>query len=100
MIPSDAGYIFNDFYIRDDMLPGIRRYIEHGISPGGFLQAVVQNDLMEACGRADDENLKNLPAYVAYFYNNAPAECWGSTDRMRAWVERLQKAQTPEGGAG
>ena len=90
MTPPDAAYVWQDFYIRDDMLPDIRRYVEHGILPGDFLQAVISNDLKEACGRADEENMKNLPAYVAYLYNEAPAMCWGSKERMEAWMKRHQ----------
>ena len=98
MIPTDAAYVWNGFYIRDDMLLAIRRYIEHGIPPGDFLQAVICNDLKEACGRADEENLENLPAYVAYFYNNAPGGCWGSKGRMQDWVAHRGQAVL-EGGA-
>jgi len=99
MIPTDAAYVWNGFYIRNDMLPAIRRYIEHGMLPGDFLQAVICNDLTEACGRADDENMKNLGAYVAYFYNEVPRVCWGSKERMQAW--NAHKTQVgAEGGAG
>lgn len=80
-------YSFQEFYIPDRMMPGIRRYIEEKIPPGDFLTAVIQNDLSEACGRADDENMRNLPAYAAYFYNNAPMSCWGSKEKMKAWLE-------------
>lgn len=79
-------YEFNDFYIPDRMMDGITRYIEHRVPPGGFLSAVICNDLSMAVGLADDENARNLPAYVAYFYNEAPSPCWGSKDKMDAWL--------------
>ena len=41
-------YRFNDYYIPDRMMDGIRRYIEQGIHPGHFLTAVIMNDLAEA----------------------------------------------------
>jgi hypothetical protein len=85
-------YQFNQFYIPERMMGGIKRYIEHGIKPGSFLRAVIQNDLREAVGAADDENMANLPAYVAYFYNEAPSDCWGSPENMEAWIERKEKA--------
>lgn len=31
---------------------GMLRYVDHGIPPGGFLTAVICNDLLEATGRA------------------------------------------------
>jgi hypothetical protein len=80
-------YRFNQFYIPERMMDGIKRYIEHHIKPGSFLCAVIQNDLREAVGAADDENIANLPAYVGYFYNEAPSICWGSREKMEAWLK-------------
>lgn len=80
-------YRFNKFYIPERMMGGIKRYIEQGIKPGSFLCAVIHNDLREACGMADDENVMNLPAYVAYFYNEAPSQCWGSPEHMQQWID-------------
>ena len=76
-----------EFYIPERMMGGIERYINDKINPGDFLQAVICNDLREAVGRADDENIRNLPAYVAYFYNEAPSLCWGSKEKMEAWLK-------------
>lgn len=91
-MPHDALYRFQDFYIPDRMMGGLRRYIDEGIEPGDFLSAVICNDLKEACGRADDENLHNLPAFVSYLYNQAPSQCWGSEERFRDWMRtRLMK---------
>jgi hypothetical protein len=57
----------------------------HGLVPGDFLSAVICNDLFGAVGHADSANIKHLPAYVRFFYNVAPAQCWGSADEMRYW---------------
>ena len=80
-------YRFRDFYIRDQMMEGIRDYIDHGVPCGSFLTAVICNDLKNAVGRADEENLRNLPAFVGYFYSEAPAPCWGSEEEMNAWMK-------------
>ena len=72
-------------YIPERMMPGITRYVQHGILPGAFLQAVIVGDLFEAVSLADDENLANLPAFTAYFYNEAPRSCYGSRDAMATW---------------
>ena len=76
------------------MMPGIKRYIEHGIKPGDFLTAVISNDLREACGRADEENLANLPAFVGYFYNEAPSMCCGSPEEMNGWLARFKENES------
>ena len=80
------AYTFRDWYIPERMMKGLTRYINEHCPVGDFLIAVLENDLMEAVGRADDENLRNLPAFVAYLYNEAPGNCWGSPEAVRAWL--------------
>lgn len=81
-------YKFQKYYIPDRMMDGIERYIKYGVIPGDFLKAIICNDLKEAIGQADDENINNLPAYVGYFYNEAPADCWGNHKKMIVWVNK------------
>ena len=88
------SYEFNGFYIRDQMMGAIERYIEHGMEPGSFLTAVICNDLFGACGRADAENLRNIPAFVAYFYNEVPSSCFGSPERMKAWMDARSRERS------
>jgi hypothetical protein len=83
-------YHFRSFYIPDRMMGGITRYVENGISPGHFLMAVLENNLSEACGRADDENMENLPAYVGYLYNETPSQCHGSPEKVHAWIAKFE----------
>ena len=78
-------YRFRNFYIPARMMGGIERYINKGIMPGDFLSSVIENNLSNAVDHADGENLANLPAYIGYFYNNAPADCWGSVKRVKEW---------------
>jgi len=73
------------FYIPPRMEEDILRYIKEGIKPGEFLGAVIKNDLKSAVWHADDENMGNLPAYVAFFYNFAPGGCWGSKKNYEEW---------------
>jgi hypothetical protein len=89
---SAANYEFNGRYIPERMAGGLQRWIERGIPPGSFLTAVLENNLSEAVGRADAENLANLPAYVGYLYNEAPGACWGSPQKVRAWAESMVAA--------
>lgn len=79
-------YTFRGLTIPDYMMDGIRRYIDKHTMPGHFLCAVISNDLKEAVGRADEENVKILAAYVGYFYNEAPSACWGSAQALEYWV--------------
>ena len=70
------------------MRGGIVRYVESGIPPGHFLEAVFANDLMAACARGDDENVQLLGDYAKLLVNQCPGGCWGSRQNVRDWVER------------
>lgn len=73
-------------FLPEHNLEGINLYIHKGILPGSFLQAVLRNDLQDACARADDINRRYLWNIVAWLYNHAPANCWGSPEKVAAWV--------------
>jgi len=90
------AYEFQEFYIPERMMPGIKRYLEHGIKPGRFLSAIIQNNLSQTVGQADSENLRNIPAYAAYFYNECSLDCWGSPQKMNQWIEKFKKVSNGE----
>jgi hypothetical protein len=73
--------------IPDHTKAALDRYVEHKILPGGFLLAVLSNDLFGAVGRADSQNLAALPDIVKYVYNEMPSASWGSQDMVYKWVE-------------
>ena len=84
----EQEFEFRQFKIPERMRPSIDLYINDRVPPGDFLISVLYNDLREACGRADDENIANLPAYVAFFYNHAPSSCWGSPEKVKNWLAK------------
>lgn len=88
-------YRFRGQYIPRRMMSGLERWVKYGKVPGRFLQAVIQNDLKDAFGYADDENFQNIGAYVGWFYNEAPSGCWGSVDAMDKWI--VEKNAVKEG---
>lgn len=77
--------------IPEHMQQGLRLYLEDGLEPGGFLYAVLTNDLAGAVGRADSTNVRRLPEYVQFLYNYAPAGSWGSERKVAAWMDARQK---------
>lgn len=70
------------YYMQDALI----RYYENGISPGSFLCAVLNNDLKEAFGRADDINQYCIRNYVLWLYNHAPTGSWGHADATENWL--------------
>lgn len=81
-----------EYGIPERMQGGIIRYYENGIEPGHFLTAIINNDLKEAIGRADDENVNLLKAYVMWFYNQAPSGSWGFTGAVQQWMDSFEVA--------
>lgn len=69
------------------MADGMQRWIEHGVYPGVFMLALLQNDLRKAVENADGQNLEALAAWVRWLYNYAPSACWGSLLKVQAWAD-------------
>lgn len=73
--------------IPERMCEAINRYLVYHIEPGHFLRAVLENDLLKACQRADEENLRILHVYIGYLYNHAPSLAWGSPEAVEKWLK-------------
>ena len=89
---------FNSFTIPNYMRESIRLYIEDGIHPGSFLKGIITNDLFGAVGQADKDNIREIPAFVNYFYNYAPLSCWGSIKAMNNWIKQKKKNERKRDG--
>jgi len=70
----------------EHMQDGARRYVERGIPPGSFLTAVLENDLLGAFKRADDENAACMRDWASWLYNECPAGAQGSPEKVAAWI--------------
>jgi len=66
----------------------LKRYVDHGIETGSFLRAVLENNLSEAFSRADYINQTRLHEIVRYVYNHLPANCWGSEEKVKNWLNK------------
>jgi len=63
-------------------------YVNEGIRPGGFLYAVLTNDLFGAIGKADTANGAAIRDICLYIYNELPGDCWGSRDIVNKWLAK------------
>lgn len=86
-------YEFKGMFVPQRIMGGMKRYVDHGIEPGGFLKAVIANDLQQAVSLADDEVIHNIPAIVGWFYNEAPSACWGTEDSCVKWLAYIKEKQ-------
>lgn len=74
--------------VKQDTRDVLLDYINHGHEPGGFLIAVLSNNLKESFRRADYENYMTIGDIVAWLYNNAPSPCCGSPEAVSNWTEQ------------
>ncbi len=62
-------------------------YVKYGHEPGSFFRAVLENNLMEAMGQADEGNRGALFDICCYVYDKIPAACHGNQDVVVSWIE-------------
>lgn len=65
---------------------GLERYLVHKIPPGGFLTAVLENDLMGAFNRADLGNQRAMHLIAKFLYNRMPIGSYGSKQQVNDWL--------------
>ena len=86
------------------MVSGMKNYVERGIAPGGFMTALLSNDLTNAMSRADTTNQALLaersvdedghelkPAWIHWLWWNIPSPLWGSKEAV---IEHCKKMAT------
>ena len=67
---------------------GIDNYTMYGQPTGGFLHAVLSNDLRGAIGRADDASLAAIQYIVQYLFSYVPSSVQGSKANVSAHLEK------------
>lgn len=93
------GNNMNRFDLPKNLLAGLKRYAEEGIPTGGFLRAVLENNLKEAFARADGHSEPRMAEIVSYVYNDMPAACQGSPEKVDAWIEMHRKRREEADGS-
>jgi len=98
---DDAAILQDYGQIRQNIVEGINRHALLHQQVGHFLTAVLSNNLREAFARADNENQKTMHQIVSYCHNQIPGVCWGSPEKVKAWIEmpvekRVKGLMAPE----
>lgn len=78
--------------IKESTRNTLDRYVNNHIPTGGFLKAVLENDLFEAFSRVDEENCATMFHICAFIWNEIPRECWGSPEKVKAWLALRQQS--------
>ena len=74
--------------VRQDTVETINNFVKYGLPPGGFVEAVLENNLTEAFGRADMGNRLSLWNICNYVYNEIPSNCHGNPQKVNEWINR------------
>jgi hypothetical protein len=73
--------------VPDHLHEGLIEYLASRRPVGHFLTAVLSNDLMETCVRADPFVRSHIADVVMFLVNYASAAAWGSPAKVNAWLE-------------
>jgi hypothetical protein len=69
------------------MIETLVRHVVHGTPTGSFLQSVLENNLVESFGRADEQNLAAMRYWAITIGLDMPAGSWGSRENVAQWCE-------------
>ena len=84
---------FDRYQVTEQSKESLYNYFVHGLEPGGFMMAVLCNDLYGAAGRADSVNIKLLGEYARWLINHAPYQSYGSPEIVRGWLNKNEYYQ-------
>lgn len=71
--------------IPDHLRGGLARHLVHGIRTGGFLEAVLENDLARAVAYGDDAAIAGLKPIIKFLETYAPRGAWGPHGSQFNW---------------
>lgn len=98
MMETECSRGFLTHEVPQHLREGLREYIVRGRPTGGFLRAVLENDLVSTVTRADPLSHAGLQAVINFLLDVAPAPAWGSRAKVEAWIaegERVNAAAVP-----
>ena len=104
---SRARYDFSSYrrmaIIPAPWLDSLERYFNEGIETGGFLRAILENDLRGAVKRAElDRPIAVIYAVIGLLEEGAPDWGWGSAQNVAEWLDswvELNEIEEDEFGA-
>ena len=77
----------NKYGAPEHAVEAIERFVQNRFQPGGFITAILANDLREACCQADYINKHKIFEIVSYCWNEIPHTCWGSYEKVHTWLK-------------
>ena len=92
MIGQKAIDKMDEYGVPGYMQDGLTSYFNDHRAPGGFLTAVLENDLMMAFSKADLTNTHTMHTYAKWLFNHADTGAYGSKAKVKAWLANKEAA--------
>lgn len=85
---DDAIYNAQRSYpeVSESLVRALERYVKDRIPTGGFLRAVLENNLIAAVSYADVDNIVILDKIVRFVHVVVPVVAQGSEDKVNRWI--------------
>ena len=81
--------------VEPHLMQALERYRDEHRDPGGFLRAILENDLLMAVRFAGMEERKDLDGIVWQLFHTFPASVWGSASKVEAWLRSRETVTRP-----
>ena len=85
-----------DYNIPPAILNGLEAHRDRLHPVGDFLTAVLENNLTQAVGLADDFSMSALRDIVMWCYWELPSSAWGSREKVAAWMDQAEASGSTE----
>ena len=83
-----AHEYYHNWNLRNrDLAQTLEHYVMRGFTPGGFITAVLANDLYNAVGRADSWNRPAIAEITQEVLHTCPTHARGSYEAVEAWLD-------------
>lgn len=90
----NARDLFDEYGIPSQFWGGLERYLKAGIRPGGYLSAIITNNLREAHLRAADYDAEMaIGVIVRFLVRECGDNVHGSPAALEAWISRRHNAE-------
>ena len=92
MMPADYNESID---AAEDTMPSaavrmeLRNHVANGHPTGGFVKALLNNNLSGAMFLGDHQSQKSIYTCLMWMYNHMPADCHGSSLKIAAWQSHL-----------
>ncbi len=93
---DEIDELSTDYNIPPAVLVGLELYRDSSLPTGGFLAAVLENNLIKAVGLADNFSMSALKDIVMWCYWELPSQAWGSKEKVAAWLEEGRLPHRPQ----